>query len=135
MRTVRLAFLLLAFVPLAVFARSAELVDPEPIVLTVKATSAQVKKAVKTSLLNRQWELSNEKPGYVEGKYTKPKFWAKIGVSYDTRKVTIRYLDSEGLNYEKEGEQRVIHPNYNKWIGNLLKDIPIYLQRELTAAE
>ncbi len=135
MRTLKFAVLLLAFAPLAVFARSAELVDPDPIVLPAKASAAQVKKAVKTSLLNRQWTLSNEKPGYVEGKYTKSNFWAKIGVSYNTQKVTIKYLDSEGLNYEKDGDQRVIHPNYNKWIGNLVKDIPVYLERGLAASE
>lgn len=135
MRKLKLAALLLVLAPGLVFARAAELVDPEPIVLTSKATSAHVKRAVKTSLLNRQWELSNEKPGYVEGKYTKPKFWVRIGVSYDSKKVTIKYLDSEGLNYEKDGDQRRIHGNYNKWIGNLVKDIPIYLERELTSAQ
>lgn len=133
MRALKLLALLLMFTSSTLQA-GAELVDPDPIVLS-EGTPAQVKKAVKTSLLNRGWLLSNEKGNYVEGTYTKPKFWAKIGVSWEGRTVRIQYLASEGLDYEKDGDRREIHGNYIKWIRNLEKDIPIYLQREAMASE
>jgi len=140
MRLTQFAVVLLALAPAVVFAgRAAELVDPAPIQLTTKASNTQVKKAVKTSVLNRGWTIENEKGNSFQAKYAKQtnrdNFWAKIALTYDTKQVTIKYVASEGLNYSEDGGKRMIHANYNKWIGNLVKDIPIYVEREVIASE
>lgn len=140
MRLSKLAVVLLALVPAVVFAaRTAELVDPAPIELTSKASAKQVKRAVKTAVLARGWTIENEKGDRFEAKYAKQtsrdNFWARIAVTHDARRVTIKYVGSEGLSYSDEGGKRVIHANYNKWIGFLVKDIPIYVEREVVASE
>lgn len=140
MRLSRFAAVLLALVPVVAFAgRAAELVDPAPIELTSKASAKQVKRAVKTAVLARGWTIENEKGDRFEAKYAKQtnrdNFWVKIAVAYDTKRVTLKYLDSEGLNFADEGGKRMIHANYNKWIGFLVKDIPIYVEREVVASE
>ena len=56
---------------------------------------------------------------------------AKIHVTYSTKDVKIKYLTSEGL--KADGTQ--IHPTYNKWMAMLEKDIPIYVEREVTASQ
>jgi hypothetical protein len=86
-------------------------------------------------VLNRKWEISNDKGNQFDATYSRTDrngtLMAKVRVTYSTREVTIKYLASEGLS--AEGNE--IHPTYNKWIGNLIKDIPIYVEREVVAAE
>jgi siderophore synthetase component len=128
--------LALALLPLAALAaRTTEMKSPVTIALATKASAAQVKKAVKTAVLARQWQISNEKGNEFDATYTRTDrngtLMAKIHVAHSPKQVTIKYVASEGLS--AEGSQ--IHPTYNKWIGNLEKDIPIYVEREVVASE
>lgn len=136
MRNVFMVALLSAVLPFGAYAaRLVEMKSPVTIPLTTKASNAQVKKAVKLAVLSRQWTISNEKGNEFDATYTRAdrrsNLMAKIRVSYTPSAVTIKYLNSEGLS--AEGNQ--IHPTYNKWIANLEKDIPIYLEREVVASE
>lgn len=36
---------------------------------------------------------------------------------------SVRYADSLNMKFSQEGGVRYIHPNYNKWVGNLLQSI------------
>lgn len=130
--TVALALVL----PLAAHAaRTVEMNDPATVELNTQASPAQVRKAVKLAVLNRKWEISNDKGGQFDATYARTDrngtLMAKVRVTYSTKEVTIKYLASEGLG--AEGNE--IHPTYNKWIGNLIKDIPIYVEREVVASE
>lgn len=135
-RVASVAALCLALLPGAVLARmkSEEMLNPT-IALSTKASAAQVKKGVKMALLNRQWNITSDKSGELDATYTRDTrrdhLMAKIHVTYSTREVTIKYVASEGLS--AEGNQ--IHPTYNNWMRNLQKDIPIYVEREVTASE
>ena len=135
-RVLPVAALCLSLLPAAAFSRmKSEEIENPTIQLNTKATPAQVKKAVKMAVLNRQWQISGEKPNEFDATYTRDRrnehLMAKIHVTYSTKEVSIRYLASEGLS--AEGNQ--IHPTYNNWIGNLKKDIPIYVEREVVAGE
>ena len=121
--------------PAASFARGPEPIRNATITLDTKAKESQVKKAVKTAVLNRKWTISNDKPGAFDASYTKPErrgdMTARIHVTYNAKEVRITYAGSENMD-EAGGN---IHPWYNKWVANLEKDIPIYIEREVIAAE
>lgn len=103
--------------------------------LTTKASAAQIKKGVKMAVLNRKWTITNEKGNEFDASYTKPErrgdMTAKIHVSYGSKQVKITYAGSENMN----ADGTTIHPWYNKWVTNLEKDIPIYIEREVVASE
>lgn len=136
MRFLTTLALCLVLAPAAIQARSkSEPIDNATIALTTKASPAQVKKGVKLAVLNRKWNISNEKGNSFDASYTKPErrgdMTARIRVSYSTKEVKIAYAGSE--NMEADGAN--IHPWYNRWVGNLVKDIPIYIEREVVASE
>ena len=136
MRTLKALALVLAVLPLAAQAgRLVDMDDPVTLPLETKATAAQVKKGVKMAVLNRKWTIANEKGNEFDASYTKPErrgdMTAKIHVSYSTKEVKITYAGSENMN-EDGGS---IHPWYNKWVTNLEKDIPIYIEREVVASQ
>ena len=136
MRSLKALALAMLVLPLAAQAgRTVDMNDPVTIHLETKASAAQVKKGVKMAVLNRQWNISNEKGNEFDATYTRQdrrsSLMAKIHVSHSTKEVTIKYVASEGLS--AEGKQ--IHPTYNKWMSFLEKDIPIYVEREVTASQ
>jgi len=136
MRILTTLALCLALLPVAVHARSkAEEIDNPTIALTTKAKESQVKKGVKMAVLNRKWTIANEKGNEFDASYTKPErrgdMTARIHVKYSTKEVKISYAGSENMG----AEGSMIHPWYNRWIGNLVKDIPIYIEREVVASE
>jgi hypothetical protein len=136
MRSLTAFAVALAILPLAAHAaRTVPINDPAKVELSTKASAAQVKKAVKLAVLSRQWQISNEKGNDFDAQYSRTDrngtIMAKIHVSHSPKGVTIKYVASEGLS--AEGGQ--IHPTYNKWIGNLVKDIPIYVEREVVASQ
>jgi hypothetical protein len=52
---------------------------------------------------------------------------ARVGITYDTSTVQIRYLDSSNLDYEVKEDGRHIHRNYLKWVNNIVHDISVQL--------
>jgi hypothetical protein len=103
-----------------------EIQDPVTVSITESVTPPLVNRAVKTALLHRGWTLAEEKPGSLEATLVKPgSYTAKIGVTYDARKVTLKYLASEGLSYDEK--DHTIHANYNKWMRLLSQDIQTYV--------
>lgn len=104
-------------------ARSAPLVDPDPIAVPAGLADKQIAKEIKRALLQRGWEVSGDKPGEIEGILHLRTHMAKIRIGYDNQQVKIAYLDSSELEYEEKKGKRVIHPNYLGWIGFLASDI------------
>jgi hypothetical protein len=136
-RLLSVAALCAVLVPGTALARSKteDIKDPVTVTLDTKAKADQIKKGVKLAVLNRKWTISNEKGAGFDAEagpaWGKSQWKAKIHVAIKDKTVTIKYVGSEGLN--AEGNQ--IHPTYNKIVGYLEKDIPIYVERQVVAAE
>jgi hypothetical protein len=136
-RVLSVAALCLALLPGAALARRAkvEAVNNPTINIETKATAAQVKKAVKLAVLNRKWNISNEKGNEFDATYDhhfgRSNSSATIHITHSPKTVTIKYVTSEGL--DAEGTQ--ISRAYNMWVENLVKDIPIYVEREVVASQ
>jgi hypothetical protein len=139
MRKLLAVAMALAVLPVSVQAQRGNepLRDPVTVELTTKASAAQVRKAVKLAVLNRRWEISNEKGNSFDATYTRESkrasLTAKINVTHSANKVTIKYVSSDGMSYN--ASNRSINRNYNAWVGNLEKDIPIYVEREVIASQ
>ncbi|MBK1735657.1 hypothetical protein CKO15_10250 [Halorhodospira abdelmalekii] len=71
------------------------------------------------------WQMRTREPGHVVGTLLVRDHRAEVDVEYDLDSFSIRYRDSENLDYSG-GE---IHSNYNGWIQNLENGIT----RELLA--
>lgn len=123
--------------PGAAFARgkSVEMNDPVTINLETKASPAQVKKGVKLAVLGRKWAISDDKGEGFDAVATpawgRDKWSAKVHVAISGKTVKISYVSSEGL----DAEGKNIHPTYNKIVGYLEKDIPIYVEREAVSSQ
>jgi hypothetical protein len=102
--------------------RSAPLLNPDP--FKAAATPEKTKKAIEMALAGRGWLISKEEPGKIAATLNTRKHTARILITYDDEYITIKYVDSQNLNYDidKNG-QVVIHENYNSWIRYLMQDI------------
>jgi hypothetical protein len=136
-----IALLSMVLVPLSSEARRPKLeeIKNPSITLETKATAAQIKKGVKMAVLNRKWNIQNEKAAKdgtefdaeYEHHFGRSNTSAKIHVVVKGKTVNIKYVSSDGLS--AEGDQ--IARDYNAWVTNLEKDIPIYVEREVTASQ
>lgn len=107
----------------------APLVNPPPVAVPSGLDTMQVGKAVKGALVGRGWMLSAEQVDGVDGTLHGSDYTAKIHVAFDTRQVSITYVDSTHLKYEvKRNGQRMIHSNYMNWMRFLTQDIARNLQ-------
>jgi hypothetical protein len=77
------------------------------------------------------WNIREEGEGaltatlVVRGKHT-----ARVNIKYNPTRFSIVYRDSENLKFEKGKDGRDhIHPNYNKWVANLLRAITQEIQK------
>lgn len=79
-----------------------------------------VKRAIVTAAKSRGWETTVQAPGRLQLDLDiRGKHRATVEVRYDTKVYSIRYLNSVNLRY-KDG---MIHPEYNKQVGALLRTI------------
>lgn len=107
-------------------ARSAEIFEPQQVLWTASAesTQQQLRDRIVAAGQSLGWMVSKDEPGRLELHYDKQgKHQVTIAVAYDAQGYKISYLNSVNLNFEKVGDERKIHPNYNRWIRNLMKRI------------
>lgn len=107
-------------------ARSAEIFEPQQVLWTSSAnhTQQQLRDRIVAAGQSLGWLVSKEEPGRLELHYDKQgKHHVTIAVEYDTQGYKISCLNSVNLNFEDTGGVRKIHPNYNRWIRNLMKRI------------
>jgi hypothetical protein len=109
-------------------AAATPLVDPAPLVVPAGLTEKQVEKAVRMGVVKRGWSITGQQKGYVEATLNVRQHMAKVGISYDTQRVSLQYLDSSNLDYAVKKDVPVIHKNYLKWANNVLLDINVELQ-------
>jgi len=117
---------LAAVAPIAV--ASEVLVDPQPISVPLGLSEKAVAKSIRLGVAQRGWVVSRQDPGYMEATLNIRSHVAKVGITYDTKSIQIRYIDSTNLDYEVKKGVRRIHGNYLKWINNIVKDIGVQLQ-------
>lgn len=120
------AVLALALHSGGVHARAEALVDAPQVVFTSAyvPTPAQVRDRIILAGQSLGWAVTRETPGTLELQYDKNgKHMAAIVVRYDHTGYKIDYLNSYNLNYAEGGNGRLIHPNYNRWIRNLMQRI------------
>ncbi len=115
-----------AVAPIAV--ASEVLVDPQPISVPPGLSEKAVAKSIRLGVAQRGWVVSRQDPGYIEATLNIRSHVAKVGITYDTKSIQIRYIDSTNLDYEVKKGVRRIHGNYLKWINNIVKDISVQLQ-------
>jgi hypothetical protein len=125
----RSRLLLLPLLLLTMAFRQKPLIDPPPIAVPAGLSAVQVGKAVKGGLIGRGWAVTAEQADGVDATLTGNDYTAKIHVAFDTKQVSIRYVDSSNLKYEvKKNGQRMIHTNYMGWMHYLSDDIGRNLQ-------
>jgi len=120
----RLAILaLLPCLVLLTAARTAPLVDPDPIDVPPGLDATTVVHAIKKSLLQRGWTVDGESPTRIDATLHLRSHMAKVAIDYDTAKVAIHYVSSDNLLYSMKDGGPVIHRNYLKWAQNIANDI------------
>ena len=132
MRSIKIVLLMLCWLPMAVFARAHEVKDVD-VAVTEQLSAKQVGEAVRRALEGRRWIVSNAGASSLDAAQMTRGLVAKIRVSWDARTVSIKYLDSTGLDYKEEDGKRYIHGNYTKWISNLERDLPVFFARAAAA--
>ncbi|WP_410498076.1 hypothetical protein [Chitinibacter sp. S2-10] len=112
-----------------VYARQNPMLQPERVLFVADAKQALSKERVGAMIVqaaNRfNWTVIGNDPGKITLKYDKGngKHMVKISVDYDDKGFQIKYVDSFNMNYESNDGNPEIHPNYNRWIANLSKEI------------
>ncbi len=99
--------------------------------LTSDFAVEDVERAVRKSLLRRQWRLKEIDGQTITARLFNDNAWVDIKVTYQENLITIAYIDSAGLKYKEKARGPVIKGKYNRWIRNLEYDIPRYLARQL----
>lgn len=119
--------LAIALCSTAAMARVAELNDPERVLFLIQGTPLtlqDVRGKIAKAAQGYGWQATKDEPGRMELMYDKGgKHQAYIEVLYDAAGYDINYLKSTNLNYEEQGGKRRIHPNYNRWIKSLSRQI------------
>lgn len=92
-------------------------VDQAPVNYTL--SSEQVERAILRAGQARGWTMRVASPGVIHGDLAVRSHVAKVAIDYTAKSYSIRYLDSNNLDYDGTG----IHHNYNKWV--------IYLNRQI----
>lgn len=88
------------------------------------ASLERVTTIIKLAAARHGWKVVEEEPGAMTVKLTRGiGKWVTARVSYDTKTVTIRYLDSANLNYTVRDGKARIHPGFNRWIDSLKRSI------------
>lgn len=104
-------------------ARNTEIYEPPQVLWTpaVASTQVQLRDRIVAAGKSLGWVVSKEDDGRLELRYDKQgKHQVTISVQYDTTGYQISYLNSVNLDFVEANGVRKIHPNYNRWIRNLV---------------
>lgn len=85
-------------------------------------TQNDYKRAIIRAGANRGWTFDDAGPGHLIGRVdVRGKHSAVVDLYFDRSTYRIEHQSSQGLNYD--ASKNAIHPNYNKWVQNLQRDI------------
>jgi len=127
MAATKIRAMLLAPLCVLLMAAGPLLLDPPPIAVPAGLTEKAVSQAIRLGVSSRGWIITGQDPGYLEATLHLRSHMAKIGISYDTQAIRIKYLESSNLDYEVRADGQHIHRNYLKWIDNVVHDISVQL--------
>lgn len=110
------------------WARSAPLIEPERVLMPATQGQAPAAERVRAAIVagsqSLGWTIVQDEPGKLRLKYNKQgKHEVIIDASYDAEGYQLKYVSSVNMNYGEDTDGREIHPNYNRWIANLIKTI------------
>ncbi len=88
-----------------------------------KVSSSDVKKAIMRAGSGLGWVMKANGTGKLIGTLSLRKHVAVVDIDYSSKSYSIRYNDSQHLNYDGTN----IHQNYNSWVQNLQKAIQTQL--------
>jgi hypothetical protein len=119
-RHLRILFIALALCGLAA-CTSKPLLQPQAQLPAEREFSqVQLQQAIITALERRRWQVERVEPTQILASIdVRQRHHAQIAIDYNPADFTIRYRDSQGLEYE-DGE---IHRNYNRWVNSLRAEI------------
>jgi len=106
--------------------RSTPIQDMENIPVTmVKADYGieDVEKAIIRAGVKQNWQLATQQPGVIRARLSQQNRVAEVLIAYNLKEYSIRYLDSQNLDY-KPGK---INKLYNVWVNKLSDAIRIEL--------
>jgi hypothetical protein len=87
-------------------------------------TPAQVREAIVAAATPLGWTVQDAGPQLVTATLVvRNKHTIVVDVSYGPSAYSVTYKSSVNMNYEVQGTDRFIHPNYNKWTKNLVDAI------------
>ena len=86
---------------------------------------SDVTKAIKTAGVGLGWQMKEETPGHIVGTLHLRSHVAIVDITYTLDDYSISYKDSTNLKYNPGSNS--IHSSYNRWIGNLVKEIDTQL--------
>lgn len=126
--TALLCLLSAALVPTVAGARSAgPLVEYENVAATgaggQPATVDQIRKAFMVGGARRNWNFSEEGPNKLVGKLNVRTHQIVVDIPISEGRYSVMYRDSVNMKYGLEDGKKVIHPQYNNWVNNLLGDM------------
>lgn len=133
--TALLCLLSVTFASTAVAARSAgPLVEYEDIAATTgggqPASSDQIRRAFMAGGARRNWTFTDDGAGKLVGRLSVRTHQISVDIPIADGKFSIRYKDSVNMKYGEEEGKKVIHPQYNNWVANLLGDMRAELARQ-----
>lgn len=101
--------------------------SPRQINVPAVASVDDVEQAVLDSMRARGWAVHERSAGQIVADLHVRSHFARVDIRYDANRVSLAYVDSRNLNYERVGGTEHIHSNFNSWMGNLAGDIQRHL--------
>lgn len=117
----RKILLVVAVLTLTACATTKPLYNAEGISFTQTLTQEQAENAIVAALKYKRWRVTDVTKDKVFAEIHVRSHFAKIEIDYTTTTFSIRYVDSNNLDYKSTPPK--IHRNYNKWISLLENEI------------
>lgn len=108
------------------------LINPPPVSIASASGKAvtleQVRGAILAGAVGKGWQPSDAGPGKITANIlVRGKHRVVLDIAYSTSQFTITYRESVNLDYEMIDGKPMIHPNYNRWVQNLIQGIRVEL--------
>ncbi len=80
----------------------------------------QVKQAILAAATTKGWSIAYQPDGKLLATLNvRNKHTIVVEIAYTANSYSLTYKDSTNMNYAVVDSERVIHPNYNKWVQDL----------------
>ncbi len=90
----------------------------------------QIERGIMDGCKRRDWNPTKIHDGLIEATLHVREHVAVVRIAYNQQTYTVKYARSENLNYDKRSDgTELIHPNYNRWVQNLIRYINDSLER------